>query len=602
MVDFIINFQMTEKKGHEKLLLSGNEAIALGAYEASVKVAAAYPGTPSTEILQTLTQYEDIYTEWSVNEKVALEVALGASIAGVRAMASMKHVGLNVAADPLFTAAYTGVRGGLVIITADDPEMHSSQNAQDNRNYAAFAKVPMLEPSDPQEAKEFTKMAFSISESFDIPVIVRTTTRLSHVSGIVRPGRRQRPKIKPSIEKTPQKFVMLPVHARQRRIDLEDRLKKLKEFSERFKGHKLHRGSREIGIITSGVSYNYVMEVMPEATVLKLGLIYPLPEGLIKKFASMVKKLYVVEELDPYLEIQIKAMGIDCRGKDIIPPYGEIDPYKVRLALTGQNRQTFPSVEVPKRPPVLCPGCPHRGVFYAISKTAAFVSGDIGCYTLAALPPLKAMDTCVCMGASLGMAFGMEKALGRKATGKVLSVIGESTFLHSGITHIVNMLYNKSTSTVVILDNRVTAMTGHQPNPVTGITAKGEPTQELDLEALLKGIGVKHVYTVNPHDIETTQMVITRELKRKDLSVVISKAPCALLPEVRKSRRPPFEVLSEECRGCRACLKIGCPAIWWVSEDKRKGRAEIQAYLCNGCGECEALCKFGAIRIKDEGQ
>ncbi|RME62511.1 MAG: indolepyruvate ferredoxin oxidoreductase subunit alpha, partial [Nitrospirae bacterium] len=424
----------------------------------------------------------------------------------------------------------------------------------------------------------------------------------SHVSGIVIPGRRQRPKIKPSIEKNPQKFVMLPVHARQRRIDLEERLKRLKEFSEKFKGHKLHWRSREIGIITSGVSYNYVMEAMPEASVLKLGLIYPLPEGLIKRFASKVKKLYIVEELDPYLETQIKAMGLDCTGKELLPPYGELDPYKVRVALTGQSRQTFPSIEVPKRPPILCPGCPHRGVFYAISRTGAFVSGDIGCYTLAALPPLKAMDTCVCMGASIGMGFGMEKALGPKARGKVLSVIGESTFLHSGLPHIINMLYNKSTSTLVILDNRVTAMTGHQPNPVTGITAKGEPTIALDLEAMLKGIGLKHVYTINPHDIETSYSVIKRELQRKELSVVISKAPCALLPEVRKARRPVYEVLRDECRGCRACLRIGCPAIWWVPEDAKKGKAEIQAYLCNGCGECEALCKFGAIRAKNEGQ
>ncbi len=531
---------------------------------------------------------------------MALEVALGASIAGVRAMASMKHVGLNVAADPLFTAAYTGVQGGLVIITADDPEMHSSQNAQDNRNYAPFAKVPMLEPSDPQEAKDFTKMAFSISEAFDIPVIVRTTTRLSHVSGIVTPGRRQRPKIKPSIEKLPQKFVMLPVHARQRRVDLEERLKRLRDFSEGFKGHRVHYRSRQIGVITSGVSYNYVMEALPEASVLKLGLIYPLPEDLIRRFASRVKSLYVVEELDPYLETQIKAMGIECRGKELIPSYGELDPYRVKLALTGQSRELFPPEDVPVRPPILCPGCPHRGVFYAISRTGAFVSGDIGCYTLSALPPLKAMDTCVCMGASIGMAFGMEKALGRKARGRVLAVIGESTFLHSGLPHIINMLYNKSTSTVVVLDNRVTAMTGHQPNPVTGITAKGEPTMALDIESLLKGMGLRHVYVVNPHDIETTYNVIKRELQRKDLSVVISKAPCALLPEVRRAERPVFEVLAGECRGCRVCLRIGCPAIWWVPEDEKKGRAEIQAYLCNGCGECEALCRFGAIRRRDE--
>jgi len=589
---------MAVTEDHKKLLLSGNEAIALGAYEAYVKVAAAYPGTPSTEILESLSNYEDVYTEWSVNEKVALEVALGASIAGVRAMASMKHVGLNVAADPLFTAVYTGVRGGLVIITADDPEMHSSQNAQDNRNYAPFAKVPMLEPSDPQEAKEFTKMAFSISEQFDIPVVVRTTTRLSHVTGIVSAGRRTRPKIRASIEKMPQKFVMLPAHARQRRLDLQQRLKRLKEFSEGFKAHKIHWRSREIGIITSGVSYNYVMEAVSDASVLKLALIYPLPEGLIKRFASRVKRLFIVEELDPYLETHIKAMGINCIGKQVIPEVGELDATKIRTAITGANRKLFPSVEIPKRPPVLCPGCPHRGVFYAISKLNVFVSGDIGCYTLAALPPLRAMDTCVCMGASLGMGYGMEKALGKKAHGKVISVIGESTFVHSGITHIVNMVYNKSTGTVVILDNRVTAMTGHQPNPVTGITAKGDPTVELDIETMLKGIGVEHVYTINPHNIEEAYNVIKRELNRKALSVVISKAPCALLPEVRKAGLPPYEVDEDRCVGCRACLKIGCPAIWWIPVDKRKGRAMIQDYLCNGCGECEALCKFDAISKK----
>jgi indolepyruvate ferredoxin oxidoreductase alpha subunit len=589
------------KKDAKYLLLSGNEAIALGAYEASVKVASAYPGTPSTEILEALSQYEGVYTEWAPNEKVAMEVALGASFAGVRAMASMKHVGLNVAADPLFTSAYTGVRGGLVVVTADDPEMHSSQNAQDNRNYSIASKIPMLEPSDPQEAKEFTKIAFRLSERFDTPVLLRTTTRVSHVSGIVRKGKIENSTVEPGIVKIPEKFVMLPVNARKRRVELHKRLQKLRKYAERFAENRLFWADPEIGIITSGVSYLYVREALPEVSVLKLGMIYPLPERLIKDFASKVKRLYVVEELDPFLELQIKAMGVECIGKEVIPEYGELNPELVRAAITGRKkRQIFSSVDIPKRPPVMCPGCPHRGLFYVLSRLKVFVSGDIGCYTLAASRPLSAMDTCVCMGASVGGAHGMEKALGKDSLGKVVAVIGDSTFVHSGITGLIDIVYNKGFSTVIILDNRTTAMTGHQPNPATGITVKGERTEEIDLEALCRAIGVKHVHTVNPHDINTTKKIIEREVRRPAPSVIITKYPCVLLPEERRRKKPVYTVIPEKCKGCRVCLKIGCPAIHWtVGKGKKKGKARIDVVLCNGCGECELLCKFHAIVIED---
>ncbi|MEJ2685072.1 MAG: thiamine pyrophosphate-dependent enzyme [Candidatus Sulfobium sp.] len=498
------------------ILLSGNEAVALGAYEAGVKVASAYPGTPSTEILETLCTYEGIYSEWAPNEKVALEVALGACFAGVRALATMKHVGLNVAADPLFTSAYTGVRGGLVIVTADDPEMHSSQNEQDNRNYAFAAKVPMLEPSDPAEAKEFVKIAYTLSEEFDTPVLLRTTTRIAHVKGIVTTGAVIPAAVTPGIEKIPQKFVMLPAHARKRRQELEKRMGILREFAETFPENRIEWGDRKKGFITSGVSYLYVKEAFPGASVLKLGMAYPFPERLITSFASEVEELFIVEELDPFIELHVKAMGVKCRGKEVIPSTGELNSRIVRNAVSGDGQELpFEPVQIPMRPPNLCPGCPHRGIFYAISKLGVFVAGDIGCYTLAALKPLSSMDSCVCMGASIGTAFGMEKALGKDALGKIVAVIGDSTFMHSGITGLIDVVYNRGFTTVVVLDNRTTGMTGHQPNPSTGVTISGDYTTAVDIEALCRGIGVKNVRTVNPHDIPATLKVLKEEVNRQ---------------------------------------------------------------------------------------
>lgn len=590
----------------EKLFISGNEAIARGAYEAGVKVATAYPGTPSTEILEFLSRYEGIYTEWSPNEKVAVEVALGASFAGVRAMASMKHVGLNVAADPLFTSAYTGIRGGLVIVTADDPGMHSSQNEQDNRNYALAAKVPMLEPSDSAEARDFMKIAFKLSEEFDTPVLLRTTTRVSHVQGLVDPGERELPSINPGIERMPEKFVMLPSNARRRRMILEERIKKLEDFAETFEGNRIELRDRKRGFITSGVSYLYVREAFPEASVLKLGMVYPFPKDMIVIFSQEVDEVFVVEELDPFIELHVRSLGIKCKGKELIPPYGELNSYIIKKCITGEERDLFEAVEIPQRPPTLCPGCPHRGVFYVLSRLKVFVAGDIGCYTLGALRPLSAMDTCVCMGAGIGNAHGIEKAIGGDSLGKVVAVIGDSTFIHSGITGLIDIVYNNGFSTVVILDNRTTAMTGHQDHPGTGIRVTGEKGKEIDLERLCRAIGVEHVYTVNPHDIESTMEVLKREINRPEPSVVITKQPCVLLPEMRKRKKAPYVVLQDKCVGCMACLKLGCPAIEWVPlsreeakrlgfKEKQRGYARINSVLCDGCGQCAPLCKSEAI-------
>ncbi len=594
--------------GDKKVLISGNEAIARGAYEAGVGVATAYPGTPSTEILEFLSRYEGVYTEWSPNEKVAVEVALGASFAGVRAMASMKHVGLNVAADPLFTSAYTGIRGGLVIVTADDPDMHSSQNEQDNRNYAFAAKVPMLEPSDSAEARDFVKMAFRLSEEFDTPFLIRTTTRVSHVQGLVEIGEREESPVKPGIERMPEKFVMLPSNARRRRIILEERLKKLREFAETFEGNRIELRDRKRGFITSGVSYLYVKEAFPEASVLKLGMVYPFPEDMIRSFAREVEEVIVVEELDPFIELHVKALGVKCKGKELIPPYGELNSYIVRKAITGEERTLFMPVNIPQRTPALCPGCPHRGVFYALSKLDVFVAGDIGCYTLGALNPLSAMDSCICMGAGIGNAHGMEKALGRDSLGKFVAVIGDSTFIHSGITGLIDIVYNNGFSTVVILDNRTTAMTGHQDHPGTGRRVTGEKGREIDFERLCRAIGIEHVYTVNPHDIKSTIDVLKREMNRPEPSVVITKHPCVLLPEMKKRKKPIYVVLQDKCVGCMACLKLGCPAIEWVPlnreeakrlgfKERQKGYARINSVLCDGCGQCAPLCKSKAIVI-----
>lgn len=602
--------------GKEKILLSGNEAIARGAYEAGVKVASAYPGTPSTEVIESLSTYKGVYVEWAPNEKVALEVALGASFAGVRALAAMKHVGLNVAADPLFTSAYTGVRGGLVIVSADDPEMHSSQNEQDNRNYAFAAKVPMLDPADAAEAKEFIKAAYRISEEFDTPVLFRTTTRVSHVKGIVSMGEMEKSVAKPGIEKMPEKFVMLPAHARKRRVEVGKRMARLKEFADAFSENRIEWGDRKKGFITSGVSYLYVKEAFPEASVLKLGMVYPLPEKMIREFADKVEELFIVEELDPFIELHVKAMGIPCRGKELIPAMGELNPRIVKASVSGDGEKSvFEPVPVPQRPPNLCPGCPHRGIFYALSKLGLFVAGDIGCYTLAALRPLSAMDSCVCMGAGIGNAFGMEKALGKEALGKIVAVIGDSTFFHSGITGLIDIVYNRGFTTVIILDNRTTGMTGHQPHPSSGMTISGEYTTAIDIEALCRAIGVRHVLTLDPNDIEATQKAVKQELERPEPSVIIARSPCVLLPEMKKRKdKKLYIVIPEKCTGCRTCLKLGCPAIEWVPltpeeakklgyKETQKGYSRINAVLCDGCGQCAPLCKFKAIVVagEDEG-
>jgi indolepyruvate ferredoxin oxidoreductase, alpha subunit len=607
----------SKTKLKEKILLSGNEAIARGAYEAGVRVACGYPGTPSTEILENLCKYEGVYSEWSTNEKVALEVALGASFAGVRALATMKHVGLNVAADPLFTSAYTGVKGGLVIVTADDPEMHSSQNEQDNRNYAFAAKVPMLEPSDPSEAKEFLKTAYSISEEFDTPVLLRTTTRVAHVKGLTSVGEMRTSSVKPGIEKMPEKFVMLPSNAKKRRIELEKRMGLLREFAENYPENRIEWGDKKRGFITSGVSYLYVKEAFPEASVLKLGMVWPFPEKMIKAFSSGIEELYIVEELDPFIELHVKAMSIKCRGKELVPSIGELNSRIVREAITGEKgREIFGPAPVPMRPPNLCPGCPHRGIFHAISRLGVFIAGDIGCYTLAALKPLSAMDSCVCMGASIGTAFGMEKALGKEGLGKIVAVIGDSTFMHSGITGLIDVVYNRGFSTVVILDNRTTGMTGHQPNPSTGVTISGDYSTIVDLDALCRAIGVKHVFTVNPNDIEACLKVLKQEITRPEPSVIITKSPCVLLPEMKKRKdKELYLIVSEKCTACKTCLKLGCPAIEWVPltpeeakklgyKEKQKGHSRINATLCYGCGQCAPLCKFKAIIVagKEDGK
>ncbi|HBI15431.1 MAG TPA: indolepyruvate ferredoxin oxidoreductase subunit alpha [Desulfobulbaceae bacterium] len=602
---------MTRKKEKENHWFSGNEAIALGAWEAGVQVASGYPGTPSTEILENLAAYEGVYTEWAPNEKVGLEVAVGASFAGVRALATMKHVGLNVAADPLFTASYTGGRGGLVVITADDPEMHSSQNEQDNRNYAFAAKLPMLEPSDPAEAREMVLRAFALSEQLDCPVLLRTTTRIAHVQGVVPKGKRLAP-AKASIAKMPGKFVMLPAPARARRAEIEKRMAATLALAEELPENRVEEGSTSRGFITAGTSYNYVKEAFPEAAVLKLGMVWPLPERLIRSFAGKVRELYVVEELDPFLETHIRAMGIPCHGKDLIPARGELNSFLVRNAIAPDaSRELFAPLDLPLRPPNMCAGCPHRGLFYCLSRIKdIFVSGDIGCYTLAALPPLSAMDSCLCMGASVTIAHGMAKALGQKGEGKMVAVLGDSTFIHSGITGLINSVYNASATTVIILDNRTTAMTGHQDNPASGANIKGEPAHAINLEDLCRAVGVKRVTVVNPHDIEATRKVLKRELAAGETSVIISRAPCVLLPSEIKRKKPVYFTDTAKCTGCMACIRLGCPAISWQPltpeeavargyKKKQKGYSQIAEVQCNGCGQCAALCKFGAIACRE---
>lgn len=581
-----------------KILLSGNEAIARGAYEGGLHFAAAYPGTPSTEILENISQYKEIRSQWAVNEKTSMEIVLGASFAGARALVAMKHVGLNVAADPFFSAGYIGAKGGMVIISADDPGMHSSQNEQDNRNYARSAKIAMLEPSDSQEAKEFTKLALDISEQFDTPVLLRITTRIAHSKSIVETEDRKEVPVK-GYEKDIRKNLVMPAHARALHKKVLERRKKLQEFSNNFKYNTIEYKDKKIGIITSGISYQYVKEAMPDASVLKISMSWPLPDKMIREFASNVDKLYAVEENDPFMETEIKAMGIDITGKDIIPEAGELNTRIVKEAFGVADAYQPVSIEqkAPARPPALCPGCPHTAVFRAINKLKLISTGDIGCYTLGALPPLSAMDTCVDMGASIGNALGIELNLPEEDKRKIVAVIGDSTFYHSGITGLIDIIYNKGKSTVIILDNSITAMTGHQQNPGTGKTLMGDDTVKVDIPTLVKGLGIKHVYEIDAYKVKEIEELIKRETQRDEVSVIIAKGPCMLLPEMKKKVKDKYQVDHAKCTGCQICVKLGCPAI---SFDKKEKKANINKQLCVGCTLCFQVCPFGAISKIEE--
>ena len=577
-------------------ILSGNEAIARGAYEAGVKVAVAYPGTPSTEVLENTAKYSAIDSSWAPNEKVALEVGIGACFGGARSLVAMKHVGVNVAADPLFTLSYTGVRGGLVLVVADDPELHSSQNEQDSRHYARAAKVPMFEPADSQEALDFARLGFAVSEQFDTPIFLRTTTRISHSKSIVTLGEVEQGLPTPKLEKNPPKFVMLPGNARKRHYVVEEQLQALGKWSCSQSFNRVEERSSKVGVITAGISYQYTREVLPEASVLKLGLVYPLPEDLIRDFASRYETLYVIEELEPFIEEQVRAMGIQVIGKDSLPICGELTPGRIREHLLHENIPVHfnTELELPPRPPNMCPGCPHRGVFYALNRLKAFVTGDIGCYTLGFMPPLSAMDSCVCMGASVGNATGLNKVLDAEEKQKVVGVIGDSTFLHTGINGLMDMVYNNSTATLIILDNRITAMTGRQENPASGFTLAGEPSPVVDLEQLCRSVGVEHVRVVDPWDLQQTREVIAEEMERTQPSVVIARGPCVLIKRDLGQRKPALKIDAEKCSGCKACLNIGCPAIEWQADKKI---AHVNELLCVGCGICEQLCKFDAFSI-----
>jgi indolepyruvate ferredoxin oxidoreductase alpha subunit len=588
-----------------KEILSGNEAIARGAFEAGVKVASAYPGTPSTEILENIIKYKGIDASWAPNEKVSLDIGIGASFGGGRAIVAMKHVGVNVAADPLFTLSYTGVNGGLVLVTADDPEMHSSQNEQDNRNYAKFVKVPMLEPADSRECKEFTRLAFEISEKFDTPVMLRTTTRISHSKSIVELAEPIQGLPEPKLVRNAAKLVMLPGNARVRHPLVEERIKKLGEYGVNLDINRLEMRGKEIGIITSGVCYQYVREILPEASTLKLGMIYPLPIKLIKDFASRVKKLFVVEELDPFIEEQVRAAGIAVIGKDLLPICGELTPGRIREAfvkagIVGAIHESPLQMEkLPGRPPNMCPGCPHRGVFYALNQLKAYVTGDIGCYTLGFMPPLSAMDTCICMGASIGMSIGVVKVVSAEEKKKVVAVIGDSTFLHTGINGLMDMVYNNVPATVIILDNRITAMTGRQENPASGFTLMDNPASRIDIPDLCRAMGVKNVRTIDPYDLAATKSAIQEEMNRPEPSVIVTDRPCVLVKREGVFKKGPVLAVSEEkCTGCRTCLRIGCPALVWMPVDGKKGKASIDFLLCTGCDVCRQLCKFEAIERK----
>lgn len=585
-------------------LLSGNEAVARGAYEAGVKLAVGYPGTPSTEILETLAEeYRSIYSQWSPNEKVAFEVGIGASLGGGRAMVTMKHVGLNVAADPFMTFAYTGVNAGFVLISADDPEMHSSQNEQDNRFFAKFAQIPFIEPSDSQESKDFVLKAFEISEKFDTPVMLRMTTRISHSKGIVEEN--EPVKLPESgFKRDMQKYVMIPANAKRRHVVVVERLEKLRQFSEETELNVIENNSSEIGIITGGIAYQYAKDNLPNADYFRIGFGFPLPIEKIRKFVALHKANLVIEELEPYYEEAINAAGIKIEGKKYFSRLGELSPYKVALGLKeagiltlARGAEIEPEQLFP-RPPILCPGCPHRGAFMALKKLGVAVTGDIGCYTLSVLPPLEMMDSCICMGASIGNAIGMEKVQGHKKG--VVAVIGDSTFLHSGITGLLDAVYNRSNVTIVILDNRITAMTGGQQHPATGLTLMGEKTKEVNFVELAKALGVESVRKVDPYDYQGLLKVLEEEIKREGPSVIITNRPCVLMPKRIMDR--PYTVISDDCNGCSACFRIGCPAISPSKELTKHNhpKAIIDKSLCTGCALCAQICQPEAIVLVEE--
>lgn len=572
----------------DKKIMLGNEAIARGAWEAGVKVSSAYPGTPSTEISENVVKYDEIYAEWSPNEKVAMEVAIGASMAGVRSLVSMKHVGVNVASDPLYTVSYIGVNGGLVMIAADDPGLYSSQNEQDSRAVARAAKVPVIEPSDSNEAKEFVKFAYDLSEEYDTPVMVRTTTRLAHSQGVVELCERQEREDKPYV-KNIKKNVMMPGMAKARHLHVEDREIRMAKDASAFPINRMEMGDTKIGVITSGIPYQYVKEVLPNASVLKLGLVNPLPKDLVREFASKVEKLYIVEELDPIIEEQVKAMGIACTGKEIFTVQGEYSANMIRKAILGMDLQLEDAAQVPNRPPILCPGCPHRSTFYVLKKLGIHAAGDIGCYTLGAVAPLGVVDTTVCMGASISTLHGMEKAKGPEFIRNWVAVIGDSTFMHTGVNSLMNMVYNQSTGTVLILDNSTTGMTGHQDHAGTGKTLKGDIVNAIDVVKLCTAIGVPNVKVVDTFNVPELEKTIREETAREELSVVIVKAPCALLN--KKKVTVQYKANPDACVHCGMCMKPGCPAITRNSDNT----ITINDTMCNGCSLCAQLCKFGAI-------
>ena len=577
-----------------KKLMLGNEAFARGLYEAGCKVVSSYPGTPSTEITEYAAKYDEVYCEWAPNEKVAAEVAFGASLAGARSACCMKHVGLNVAADPLFTLSYTGVNGGMVICVADDPGMHSSQNEQDSRHYAVASKIPMLEPSDSREAKEFTKAAFELSERFDTPVLLRMCTRIAHSQCAVELEDRKEAGLKEYV-KNPQKFIMSPANAIRRHPAVEERTAAVTAFAESCEFNRVEMAeNNSLGIITSGTCYEYVREVFGESvSVLKLGLVNPLPEKLINDFAKKVERVIVIEELDPVIENHCKALGISVEGKNLFPIVGEFSQSIIAKTLGMPEKPHLEKEALPVRPPVMCSGCPHRGLFYVLAKNKLTVLGDIGCYTLGSAAPLNAIDSVLCMGASVSGIHGFNKARGKDSENKTVCVIGDSTFMHSGMTGLANIAYNGTNSTVIIVDNSITGMTGHQQNPTTGYNIKGDPATKINLEALCHALGINRVRTVDPYDLKETEKAVKEEIAVNEPSVIISRRPCALLKYVKAKK--PLTVDTDKCRSCKACMKIGCPSI-----TMKDNKAHVDATLCTGCGVCSQLCAFNALGGENE--